>query len=365
MRILFILPRMVSGGVERITLSLIREFSKREGIECAIALRKCHGELLDEARSLCELFELAPKGLHQFVPNLASLIHQWRPTHVVSAFSDIGMLTWLALCAAKSRPRWVHGVHNTHSPVAARRERWGNIRFWVYHLFAAVVYHYVDAIVAVSEGVRSEILEKFDVNPRKVITIYNPVISDDLLRMAEASPRQIVDKPTTLVSLGRLAHQKGFDILIDAMNLVPPPWQLDIWGEGEDRSLLEAKIAQYGLQDAIRLQGYTADPISQLRQADVFVLSSRYEGLPTVLIEALYCQCQIVATDCPQGPNEILCAGALGQLVSPESPEALASAIQRALAKTRRVEPVAMLQRVKQFTASVSAAAWLAVLDGG
>jgi glycosyltransferase involved in cell wall biosynthesis len=163
--------------------------------------------------------------------------------------------------------------------------------------------------------------------------------------------------------MGRLTRQKGFDILIEAMREVPQPWRLDIWGEGEARTLLQARITEAGLQDAIRLRGYSADPYHVLRSADLFVLSSRWEGLPTVLIEALACQCQIVATDCPRGPREILLDGALGALVPVEDANALARAVRTVDSGQQRVSASASLQRSRQFTATVSTMQWLSVLS--
>ena len=92
MKILFVLPRMVTGGVERVTLRLVEGLQAR-GHECAFALRRAYGEFLPEAEALCPVFEVAAGGLHQFVPKLAQLIQSWQPSHIVTAFADVGVLT--------------------------------------------------------------------------------------------------------------------------------------------------------------------------------------------------------------------------------------------------------------------------------
>lgn len=360
MRILFVLPRMVSGGVERVTLHLIAEF-QRSGHECALALRRAFGEFLPEARALTSVYEVAPTGLYQFIPRLARLIRRWQPTHVVTAFADIGMLTLLAMRFAGTSARWVHGVHNTHAPVTARSGALGVTRYWLDSQFARFVYPRADAIVAVSEGVRDEIIRQFGMAPDRVHTIYNPVVPDSELQVV-CKPRHGPAEPYTVAALGRLTRQKGFDILIEAMTQVPGNWHLEIWGEGEGRSRLQALIDRLGLHERIRLPGYTAEPYSILRRADLFVLSSRWEGFGMVLAEALACQCQVIAADCPQGPREILDGGRYGYLVPPERPDVLGIAIASVVGGHSSIEPWRMLERAKVFSCAQACVAWQSLL---
>lgn len=359
MKILFILPRMVAGGVERVTLNLIAQFIC-DGIECRIAIRHCQGELLQEARSLVPVTELAPRSLYQFVPNLAKLIRAWQPTHVVTAFADIGVLTWTAICLTKSATKWIHGVHNTHEAIAAHPGLTGRVRHLRDNRLAGFVYRRADKIVAVSEGVRNEIIKLFAISPSQVVTIYNPVIRDDQLQ-----PRPEITNvswPYRIVAIGRLVRQKGFDVLIEALKQVRRPWELDIYGEGPERARLESLIADANLRAVVRLHGYTSEPFVALRHADLFVLPSRYEGLPTVLIEALACQCQIVSTDCPQGPREILQAGRLGQLIPPDDSLALARAIELVVGGEHRVNPDFLIERARAFSVAGSTRLWKRLL---
>lgn len=362
MRVLFVLPRMVSGGVERVTLNLIRTFTA-DGIECKLAIRNNRGELLDEARTLTDVLELAPHGLYQFVPRLVHLLRAWHPTHVITAFSDVGLLTWVALRLSGRNTHWIHGVHNTHSSVTIRPGLFGRLRYSLDNYAARFVYRHADATVAVSNGVREEVLTWFHADPKRVTTIYNPVVTDDQIStMREA--RRTERHTFNIVGLGRLTRQKGFDILIKSMTEVPPPWQLDIWGDGSERENLNKLIADAGLQSSIHLRGHTNRPLEIMRNADLFVLASRYEGLPTVLIEALACQCQIVATDCPQGPREILEDGKLGQLVVPEDIHGLADAIRKTVSGEVHVDARLLFERAQQFTVTAAATKWIGVLSG-
>lgn len=362
MRILFVLPRMVSGGVERITLTLAAQFIAA-GHDCRLALRRCHGELLDEARALMPVSELAPASMLQFVPALVGTIRDYRPTHVITAFSDIAALSWLALRLAGSTAAFVHGVHNTHAAVTAPPGAAGRVMHRLNNQFAAFVYRHADVIVAVSEGVRQEILREFRAAPDRVTTIYNPVLRKDDM-VTDSRPGTDPSSELRMVAVGRLARQKGFDILIEALARIglERPWHMDIWGEGPERDSLQTLIRQYGLEGRVSLRGYTATPLSVMQSADIYLLPSRHEGLPTTLIEALATGPQIIAADCPHGPKEILEDGRLGQLVPPENPTALAKAIERVAEGKMNVSRAELLRRAEDFSVDTAASRWLTLL---
>jgi glycosyltransferase involved in cell wall biosynthesis len=135
-----------------------------------------------------------------------------------------------------------------------------------------------------------------------------------------------------LVAVGRLDHQKGFDLLIDAMSLVrdkQPKARLTIYGEGAARASLEAQRDRLGLRDIVALPGKSTRPGEWTRNADILVLSSRFEGFPNVLAEAVVSGLPVVAFDCPYGPRELILDGENGLLVPDGDVEALAEAIDR------------------------------------
>ena len=107
--------------------------------------------------------------------------------------------------------------------------------------------------------------------------------------------------------------------------------RLLILGEGPDRAALEGLVAELGLAQTVSLPGFVDNPYAYMKRAKAFILSSRWEGLPTVLIEALFCGVPVIATDCPSGPHEILAAGKYGRLIAMQDERALSEAMQLAL----------------------------------
>ena len=148
-------------------------------------------------------------------------------------------------------------------------------------------------------------------------------------------------EPPVVLAVGRLTDQKAFDVLIRAFSLVRKnrPVRLLILGEGEERPVLEPMIWQLGLEQDVSLMGFVQNPYPYMARASLFVLPSRWEGLPTVLVEALYLGMPIIATDCPGGSREILRGGQFGRLVPVDAPLILAEAIEGSMSDRRSRPP--------------------------
>jgi glycosyltransferase involved in cell wall biosynthesis len=167
---------------------------------------------------------------------------------------------------------------------------------------------------------------------RKTRVIPNPV---QLAARREDLPIAHRGSERLIMSLGRLTGEKGHAKLLSAFASVAADyleWRLEIWGEGPERSSLEAMVRDLALAGRISLPGRTSEPFEQLRRADLFVLSSRREGFPNALCEAMACGLPVISFDCPSGPADIIRDGVDGLLVPPEDVDALAAAMRRLIA---------------------------------
>lgn len=161
---------------------------------------------------------------------------------------------------------------------------------------------------------------------RKVTVIPNPVFPP-----GETEPRQ-ASATRTIIAVGRLTRQKGFDVLMHAFARLTdryPDWRLNILGDGPLRAELEGLRVELNLTEVVKLQGESKNIHNYLAQADLFVLSSRYEGFPNALCEAMASGLAVVATDCRTGPGEIIEDGVNGLLASPDDVVSLAGCMDR------------------------------------
>jgi glycosyltransferase involved in cell wall biosynthesis len=238
---------------------------------------------------------------------------------------------------------WARGLARTSTPIVATvHNTWSQL---LAHgtsktrLLAQCVrraYSRVESVVAVSEGAADDLSATLGLSRDDIKVIYNPVISPELLEKS----REPLDHPwfspgcpPVILGIGRLTQQKDFRTLVFAFERVRRRMicRLMILGEGEDLTTLQRLVESAGLSDDVTFPGFVQNPYKYLARSSLFVLSSLWEGLPTVLIEALALGVPVVSSDCESGPREILERGRHGKLVKPGDPEALSLAIIEAL----------------------------------
>jgi glycosyltransferase involved in cell wall biosynthesis len=198
-------------------------------------------------------------------------------------------------------------------------------------------YPWADHVTGNSRGVADDLSQVTGLPRERIKVLYNPVVTPEVREKARAPlnhPWFEAGQRPVVLAVGRLTKQKDFPTLIRAFAQVrqTQPARLLILGEGPDRSALEALVNQLDLGDDVAMPGFVENPYAYMRRASLYVLPSRWEGLPTVLIEALYCGPPVIATDCPSGPREILADGKHGLLVPVGDVIALTQAIESGLA---------------------------------
>ncbi|MFW6357818.1 MAG: glycosyltransferase [Chroococcales cyanobacterium] len=229
-----------------------------------------------------------------------------------------------------------------------------------------LLYPLADQVVAVSNGIAELLAADLKMKPSSIRVIYNPVMNSSLLEKAQESiehPWFECTQPPVIIANGRLAVEKDYPTLIKAFALLRQkrPAHLLILGEGNLRPSLERLIEKYQLTSEVSLLGFVTNPYVYMRRASVLVLSSRWEGLPTVLIEALAVGCQVVSTDCPYGPAEILAEGTYGRLVPMGDVEALAAAMAQAL--DNPINPELLKKRSQEFSVEKAVSQYLKLME--
>ena len=218
------------------------------------------------------------------------------------------------------------------------------------------LYSQADHVIAVSEGAKQDIVQNTTLKPNDVSVIYNPVVTKELYAEA-AQPvdhRWLNDDTIDVVlGAGRLAEQKDFETLIRAFEGVAEQNEsarLLIVGTGSKEAQLRTLVSELGLEERAELVGYVDNLYAYMNAADVFVLSSKWEGFGIVLVEAMAVGTPVVSTDCPHGPNEILNNGEYGELVEIGDTEAMTDSIQKVLSNRDKNKQI--IQRSSDFNGS-------------
>ena len=235
-------------------------------------------------------------------------------------------------------------------------------------MFGRRWYRRATAVVAVSDGVADDLARTTGLPRAQITTVHNGLDLDLVRRRAPERPEHPwldgASGPPVILAVGRLEPQKDFATLLDAFALLRrlKPARLIVLGEGRERERLQAKARDLGLGGEVDLPGVSLNPYPYMARAALFALSSRWEGFPNVLLEALACGCPVVSTDCLAGPREILENGMFGRLV----PVGDATALAEAMAATLDAPPLrrSLVRRAAAFRADTMAEVYLGLLLG-
>lgn len=362
------------GGIGMVMLALAEGFRAR-GLAVDLVLAGEDEGVLAAGRALPEgvrLVRLSARTRGGLWP-MVRYLRAERPGLLIAARDHVNLMALVAHRLAglgrSCRLVWTFHTHRSSQlPRMSRTERLADA-------LALRLIRAPDARVAVTERVAADMAQAVPGRDAPIWVIGNPAWSAARAAAAQApcahpwlearTPGQRDPAVPVVLGVGRLVEQKDFATLIEAfarLRREVPRARLILLGEGAERARLTARIEALGLRQAVALPGHVPNPLSYMARADLFVLSSRWEGHPLSLIEALGCGCPVVATDCPTGPAEIL-QGPLDIPLAPLVPPGDAVAMAAAMAQVLAVppDPDVLRARAEGFGIAEAAAAYLAL----
>lgn len=358
-KVAIFIPSLRGGGAERVMVILANEFASR-GCKVDLLLVKAEGPYLSTVSENVRIVDLNASRVLTSLPRLVRYLRRERPYAMLSALNHANVTAILAKWIARVSTRIVVSERNNVS--LSMQFALGIMPRIVFRLMR-LAYPYADSITAVSSGVADDLAQAIGIARERITVIYNPVmpVREYPSETIYPHPWFAPGSPPVIIGIGRLTKQKDFFLLIRAFAKVriQRTCRLMILGEGELRGELEDLIEKLGLDSDVFLPGFVENPYSYLSRAGLFVLSSQWEGLPNVLIQALACGCPVVSTDCPSGPSEVLENGKWGRLVPVGNVDALAEAVLATLTEDTHPDVVS---RARDFCVEQAATRYLDVL---
>lgn len=338
------IPSLGGGGAEKVIAILASHFANKENVEVFLIVQKLDGvywELINEHVKIVNLDQT--RTLKCLIP-LAKWIRHNKPDVIFSALTHVNVIAALAKKISGHKCKLVLSEHSTISNLPMVQ----NNKF-IFKFF----YKQADYIVTVSNGVKADIVETLNINPKKAIVINNPVYPNFFTTKKVPLNRFFKNKPEKIIlSIGRLEPEKNYLNLLKTFNKFKKDHCLVILGEGSERGVLEKYILDNNLGERVLLPGFVKDPFVWINSADIFVSSSNIEGFGNAIVEAMAYGLNVVSTDCV-GPREILSNGKYGLLVERDNPDEFFYAINKLLDNPTMFDKEEIINRSKDFSESI------------
>lgn len=333
-KIIFFLPTLGGGGAERTVIQLANSFAE-QGLDIHLAVCNLNGEkakLLPEVSPKIELVDFNCCRVMNSITPLKIKMKAEKYDCLVATQTHTNIIAGIARKLAGVKTRLIFREVSTPS----KNIKLQGIAKFVLKSLVNWTYPMAQQVVCVSKGVESDFRDYYDYKKNNLSTIYNPVLEDTYFEKLKAPVTHQFFNETNkvILAVGRLTEAKNFGFLIRSFKALydqHPDTRLLILGEGELRVDFEALVAELGLKDVVDLPGFDSNPYAYFKYASLFVLSSNWEGLPGVLIQALASKVKVVSTDCPSGPMEILNNAKFGLLVECNDQAGLTQAMQKAI----------------------------------
>ena len=342
-------------------LKLAKEFVAR-GLDVDLVVISTAGELSSKIPHGVKVVDLKVGRTLWALSGLVRYLKQHSVDALLAAQPRVNVLAVIARWLARSPVRLIVGEHSDLGQIL-KYETGEKIRSHLVRFF----YPYADQVLAVSQGVANSLVRFAGIKPHHIRVIYNPLDLSALdAKSADSSVHPWLLDATipVILAVGRLHFAKDYPTLIEAFTLLSQRRELRliILGDGEERAHLERLIADENLGECIALPGFVENPYASMRRANVYVLSSIFEGFPNALLEALGCGVPVVSSDCQSGPAEILAGGEYGALTPVGDVAAMASAIASAL--DHPLPSVHLRARAAEFSLDIICDQYLDMLLG-
>ncbi|MGD0652965.1 MAG: glycosyltransferase [Thermoguttaceae bacterium] len=353
-KVAMFLPNLDTGGAERVFVNLANALTLKGFAPTLLVGTLDKAAYLETILHEVRVYELGVRHMRSAVFPLIRFLRRERPAMLLTALEHSNFAAIVAAKMARTGTPVLATIHQTLSRVLETSQSLYE-RLVIY--VTLKVAPMADQIIAVSHGTADDFARLAKISRERVRVIYNPVIGPTLYRGIQEPiehPWFQEKQPPVVLGVGRLTAQKDFPNLIRAFALLrkTSDARLVILGDGEEQPSLERLVLELKLSECVSIPGVVSNPFAYMRRASLFVLSSAWEALPTVLIEAMACGCPVVSTDCPNGPAEILDNGRLGPLVPVGDVEALARAMKTSLAESHSpVAPEVLLPYTLDYSA--------------
>lgn len=360
-RVSFFLQDFNGGGAERAMVNLYRGMKAAdEAVELVVVRNE--GAYAEQLAGDPGLVELPCNRTFQAIWPMSKYLKKTQPDAVISVLPHVNVAAVLAAKLARTGTKVYVSEQNNAAEIDLDEPRPVRMARKV----IPWVYPRATCVLATTAGVADSLASVYKLDRDAMQIIGNPIVDD-------VSPRQEPGPPShpwlverdgpVVVAMGRLVPQKDFGVLLQAFAKVREamPAKLIIFGEGPLREQLQSQIDGSNLTDVVSMPGFVDQPLAELKAADLFVMSSAWEGFGNVLVEALWCGTPVVSTDCPSGPAEILKDGEFGKLVPVGDADGLSAAIIETLNQT--ADPQRLMQRADDFSISKITQQYLTLLD--
>lgn len=364
MKLWLVLSRFEPGGLERVQVNLAPALAS-SGLDISIVA----GSFSRSAESMLprdiHTLEIASQGKYRFIPGLLAQLRKHKPDMVMSTSNDVACLLLIARTLFFPHMKVICTQHLSLAAPWKNARALQRIKHRILIEMMRRLWPQADAIVSVSLALAEEVRSILKLS-KPIHVIHNPIVLpefDSLRQQPIRWPWPNRSIPT-IIFVGRLVKVKRLDLLLQAFHLLiqKNPARLLIVGEGPERASVLEFITKHRLDSICHLTGHQENPLPWTQAADLLVLPSDYEGFGNVLVEAMACGTQVISTDCPHGPAEVLEHGLYGQLVPSGNAHALAHAMQRALSNDFHVSAQSLIQRAQQFNLDIAASQYLDVI---